>query len=709
MPVPTAQRIRFGAFELDRQSGELYKQGAKLKLHGQPIAVLSLLLDHPGELVTREEIRKHLWPDDTFVDFEHSLNTHIKKLRQVFDDDAETPRYIETLPRRGYRFIAQVEAADSTRSKAPAPEPEPSPPPLPKHRWRYVLATLMVCALIGGLLYPFAAPSIARLIRLYRQQQLTVVPLTALPGNVASPTFSPDGSQIAFAWDGGNSSQGSDVYVKVIGSDKPLRLTSHGNAFAPAWSPDGKTIAFRRDNSSDPGIFLISPLGGPEHKITSAICYCFEGSQMSWSPDGKRLAFLNHPADSPSDYTVRLFLLSLDSMETAPVKTDCNLVTSPAFSHGGDYLAWACADSEDNVSIQVQRLSDGSITQLLRGIDGVGGMVWSQDGRRIIFTSSYTGGDLWEIALNRPNHPEKLPFGYDASYLAVNFPSHRLAYAQERRNVNVWRVGLFEPQPHPQKIVTSSREQTAPKYSPDGSQIAFESNRSGSNEVWVSDADGANAVQLSSFGKSSTGTPRWSPDGKLIAFDSRVGGEANIYIVDPHGGVPKKLDIDIHGNCLPAWSHDGKWIYFVNGKDAHNSTVWKVPSGGGHAVLIAQRPASIPIESPDAQYLYFVRHNQLWSVKIDGSDAHQVADPGFSGTDSWVPFGSGIYFLGSANKKLMIKFLDFDTKEVRPVSVLDKDRPGWMGGLSISSDGRWLLFSQLDEQSSDLMLLENWQ
>ena len=101
MPVPTAQRIRFGAFELDRQSGELYKQGAKLKLHGQPIAVLSLLLDHPGELVTREEIRKHLWPDDTFVDFEHSLNTHIKKLRQVFDDDAETPRYIETLPRRG--------------------------------------------------------------------------------------------------------------------------------------------------------------------------------------------------------------------------------------------------------------------------------------------------------------------------------------------------------------------------------------------------------------------------------------------------------------------------------------------------------------------------------------------------------------------------------------------------------------------------------
>src|SRR5215471_12699880 len=109
MPVPTADKIRFGAFELDRSTAELYKHGTKLKLQGQPIAVLALLLERPGELVTREELRKHLWSEDTFVDFENSLNTHIKKLRQVFDDDAEAPCYIETLTRRGYRFIAQVE------------------------------------------------------------------------------------------------------------------------------------------------------------------------------------------------------------------------------------------------------------------------------------------------------------------------------------------------------------------------------------------------------------------------------------------------------------------------------------------------------------------------------------------------------------------------------------------------------------------------
>src|SRR2546421_12606410 len=106
---------------------------------------------------------------------------------------------------------------------------------------------------------------------------------------------------------------------------------------------------------------------------------------------------------------------------------------------------------------------------------------------------------------------------------------------QSRRSVNIWRVDLSEPYAQARKVVSSSREQTAPNISPDGTQIAFQSNRSGSQEVWVSDSDGSNAIQLSSFGIRMTGSPHWSPDGNLIAFDSRAGGEANIYIVDPHG------------------------------------------------------------------------------------------------------------------------------------------------------------------------------
>jgi Tol biopolymer transport system component len=166
-------------------------------------------------------------------------------------------------------------------------------------------------------------------------------------------------------------------------------------------------------------------------------------------------------------------------------------------------------------------------------------------------------------------------------------------------------------------------------------------------EVWVCDADGSNAVQLTSYGILATGMPRWSPDGKLLAFDSRVGGESNIYIIDPKAGVARKLSIDIHGNNLPSWSHDGRWIYFVNGEDARIPTIWKVSSEGGRAVRITATEATYPQESSDGRYVYFAHIRRLWRVNTDGSAEQQVEGmPELQANgDTWAPTGSGIYFM----------------------------------------------------------------
>jgi Tol biopolymer transport system component len=364
----------------------------------------------------------------------------------------------------------------------------------------------------------------------------------------------------------------------------------------------------------------------------------------------------------------------------------------------------------------VQRLSDGRITELLHNLDGVSGLAWSRDGRRIVFSSV---GDLWEVALARPNHAEKLLVGHDASTLAVSSSRNRLAFRQNRINVNIWRVDLSDPQAAARKVVSSSRVQEAPNISPDGRQIAFESNRSGSWEVWISDSDGSNAVQLSSFGVRFTGSPYWSPDGRLIAFDSRTGGEANIYVVDPLGGVPRKLDIDIHGNCCPSWSHDGNWIYFVNGSDVSKPQVWKVPSKGGHAMQLTGHHSGWPLESPDGRYVYFSRDWRLWRVGTDGTGEQQIQGmPALGGFgEGWSPFGSGIYFLALVSGKLEIDFFDLNTRKVLRVFVPEKPlglpargmTTGWVGRLPVSSDGKWLLVPQTDEYASDLMMIENWQ
>jgi len=584
----------------------------------------------------------------------------------------------------------------------------------PARAWRKRKAAIAVaaCILAAGLLYPFIAPQIERQWRLRELQQLTVLPLTALSGNVASPTFSPDGSQIAFAWDGENNGAGYDLYVKAVGSEKPLRLTHHPSTrLSVAWSPDGRNIAQARIAGEDSGIYLISPTGGPERKLTTRSVATYYGNEISWSPDGKVLAYLDQPVNTASTLILKMFLLSLDTLQRTQVPTECNGAATPSFSPRGTYLAWVCDEGSFKSSLWLLRMRDGSQTKLLARADLILGLAWSSDERRIVFSAESNYGALWETSLDPRGRTEIVPVGHDASDLAAKPSGLGLAYVQGTTNTNIWRLDLLASPPKARKLVTSSRDQESPTISPDGSKIAFESTRSGVTEIWMCDADGSNAQQLTDIRHPSTGTPRWSPDGRLIVFDSRVDGEANLYVVDPSGGAPRKLNIDVHDNSMPSWSHDGAWIYFINGSDAFKPTVWKAPSNGGHAVQIAGPGAFVPLESPDGQYLYFARNSKLWRVRTDGSMEEPVAGmPEFNFLgDEWFPAEAGIYFLSHPNGKTVVNLFDLQTRQFHPVYTLEKPTRLWIGGMPVSKDGKFMLFPQVDQSSSDLMLIENWR
>jgi len=199
--------LRFGSFEIDVASGELRRDGRRVKLQEQPFQVLLHLVQRPGQVVTREELQQGVWCADTFVDFDHGVNTAIKKIRLALGDSAENPQFIETLPRKGYRFIAPVMISDGTIQAA-----------APERQSRWLLVAIGSAALLGALaLWLFAEKRI-------RQTPLTIIPFTTYPGREVQPSFSPDGNHVAFAWNA-ETQDNFDIYVKQIGSEQPLRLT----------------------------------------------------------------------------------------------------------------------------------------------------------------------------------------------------------------------------------------------------------------------------------------------------------------------------------------------------------------------------------------------------------------------------------------------------------------------------------------------------
>jgi DNA-binding winged helix-turn-helix (wHTH) protein len=304
--VGTSQVIRFATFEVDFQAHELRKGGLRLKLTGQPFQVLTILLEQPGTVVSREEFQKRLWPD-TFVDVDHNLNTAINKIREVLGDSAESPRFVETLPRRGYRFIGKLEPPMQRVVAVELNHGLHS-----RRTWLKIAAGVLTFAVLAvGAFVAFRWP---KQDSRPESQVLTPIPFTAFPGQETAPAISPDGSRIAFAWnnDPGTFEKGYDLYVKAIGSETLLRLTHYPSRWiSSAWSPDGTQLAFHRLAENSTGVYVIPALGGPERKLVSTRIRTTPLSTVSWSADGTWIAYSDYLPGEDDLQHIRNVLLSL--------------------------------------------------------------------------------------------------------------------------------------------------------------------------------------------------------------------------------------------------------------------------------------------------------------------------------------------------------------------------------------------------------------
>jgi Tol biopolymer transport system component len=283
-------------------------------------------------------------------------------------------------------------------------------------------------------------------------------------------------------------------------------------------------------------------------------------------------------------------------------------------------------------------------------------------------------------------------------------------------HVDIWRKDLSHPGAAAVKLISSTRSQVVPQYSPDGRHIAFTSNRGGPWEIWMSDVDGTHLVQLSDASSSGAVYARWSPDSREIAFDSMQSGHPEVYVVDISERMPRRVVTNVPNISIPSWSNDGKWLYFqsttaraaTNLKNALGERIFRCPASGGDAAALSAESGFFPWESYDGKTLYFADESEkssihMVSVQPAGTESVLRGMPALDASE-WTVVPQGIYFV-PAEAPRSVRYFDFATKQVRQIFEVEKD---FEDSLSVSPDGRWILYTQVDDYNTDIMLVDHF-
>ena len=621
-------------------------------------------------------------------------------------------------PARRYQTMADVRAAlEDVGAQSPGhPRQRPS-----RAGWGAAVAAVVL--LIGALLawQPWQRPQSSEVLR--------PVSLTTLPGVERYPSLSPDGSQVVFTWTGDRQNN-QDIYVQMIGQRSTLRLTTDPrNDYNPVWSPDGRWIAFLRSEPPAPTglrrreLRLIPPLGGVERKLADIQSQDFAGrlfgdaAYLAWSPDSTALIVTDSSGAGQPD---RLIVIALDTGEKRPLTNPRPPVmadTSPAVSPDGHSLvflrrtAWSAGELH-HVLLGNGLTTSGEPRRLTSPEVRADYPAWMPDSKQIIFS---TDDGLWRLGVAGGATPTRIPYvGEDGRMPAISRSpggqSPRLIYVRSFVDTNFWRLDTSTPgapsKSPPVQVGSSTQPESHCNFSPDGRRIAFVSTRSGRPEVWVSDPDGSNSVQLTSLRAPDTTWPHWSPDGRVIAFSSTAEGEFDIYVVPVAGGRPRRLTshpaIDIH----PTFSRDGRSIYFSSMRSG-DYRIWKMPADGGDAIQVTPNQGRAAAESSDGGSLYYHAVSvvaPLWRLPIAGGQPIKVLDG--VGWFNFCLLDNGAYYIDRLGENTRLQYFDFATGKA---STVASGLGNVSAGLTASPDGRTILFTRVDASVDDLMLVENFR
>lgn len=673
-----ARRVQFGIFEADLKSGELRRSGVRVRLQSQPFKLLAALLETPGEVISREALQQQLWDPDTTVDFDHSLGIAVNKLRDALGDHAENPRFVETLAKRGYRFIAPVKLLD-TAAGVQAAEAAAHPAAAEPRRsgaflWRWTAAVL-ACMCAALLLFLWLRPPVRRP---YRVEQVTYSG-RVLANDLDVESFSSsssDGARIYFSqMDNGN--QDLAVALAANGETSLVHLPSEiGDPLIGSLAPDGSKLVIHSHLEAEPEqpLWIVPTLGGDARQVPNVLAH-----DATWMPDGRRLLIANGN---------ELTIVGADGSDPH------NLVATPGlpfwlrWSPDGRLLRFTLRDPKRQTTQLWEVNADGShLHPLLPGWSQPASECcgdWTSDGEDYVFQSSHDEHygiwalreRPWFLAGREPRQITNGPLDYESPSTSPG--SHKIYFIGVNQQFE-----LLRQSPNSSAFAPLDQNLSAASlavYSRDGQWVAWLNASDGS--LWRSRIDGSRRIELT--------TPplrifsmKWSPDDKRLALTAKEPGMPwKLYQINTEGGDPTPLLNEDRNEADPNWSGDGESIVFGRLPDRMDSRQPKVIyllNLQTHKVTEIPGSTGLfsPRLSPDGRYIAAMRLDQRALLLYDRTTqrwtplttTHGVGDP------VWSHDGRFLYFQDFLETGKPIYRIDVPSGQPESVATIANLRP----------------------------------
>ena len=707
-PANDRARLRFSIFEVDLAAGELRRRGVRINLQEKPFQILALLLERSGEVVTREELQSRLWPDGTFVDFDKGLNTAIKKLRQALGDSAGTPVFIETIPRRGYRFVA---SAYPDPASVPSPAPHGSqgefaaassgrtasrggnvasgpgrwlPGRAPAQFYLYAALALLIVGATAGEVWRRVSQA-----GTFSPENLPITPLTR-SGKVRQMAISPDGKFAVIATQDGIR-QG--LLVHDIQTNNEMQLLAPDTVNFPGIevSPDSRFVYFSRSEKTNPyfGCLYRMPVsGGPvEQLIRDA------DSTVSFSPDGRQLVYTR---GIPDRNLLEVRIADADGSGDHLLKS---LNGHQAFEAGatwspkGDVVVVPVhtVDPQSRFALLAISLRDGRTVQLLSSAGSIGRPLWLPSGRELLvafededshrqqlWTVSYPGGRRRRLTNDLSDYSSSIDLTADGSTLATIVTDTAS---------DLWTVPVADPS-HPVQLTSGEPSLFQVHELSDGRLLVL------GEELWSMNANGTDRVRLGGIPDAS----RIELCGESIVAVARKDGDSILMRMEKDGTKPRAIvSGDVHS---PSCSADGRNIYFSN--FAAPQKIHRVPAESGSPADIADVQGNTLsgslVVSPDGSllaYPYQQYSPPLLAIAVIPSAGGPVVNdflvPGPIGRLRWSPDGKAVDYLLTQNGATNIWEQHIGGGSARQITSFSV---GQIFDFSWSRDGKNILMSR---------------